>query len=69
MDNDERFLRRQIRSAVKSNKTKFISELPDQHVVMVEDEGVRRWRQGDMRGVDALKHALVFARATFKRKG
>jgi len=69
MNNDEKFLRDQIRLAIGNQKVKFFRELNEVQIHDICNAGVNRWAQGDMRGLDAVKFALRYAKDNYKTYG
>ena len=67
MTKDEEFLRKQIESAVKSHSARFMRELTEVKIADIVEAGVNRWRQGGMKGIDAVSFAINYARDTYKR--
>lgn len=69
MNSDEQFLRKQIELAISQQKIKYMRELNAVQIHDVCNAGVDRWKQGGMRGLDAVKFALKYARDVYKKTG
>lgn len=69
MNTDESFLRNQIRGAIGQQTVKFFRELNEVQIHDICNAGINRWQQGGMRGVDAVKFALKYARDNYKTTG
>lgn len=69
MNADEKFLRQQIELAIKQQTVKYMRELNEVQVHDVCNAGVDRWAQGGMRGIDAVKFAIKYARDNYKKTG
>lgn len=67
MAKDESFLRKQIENALGQQKVKYMRELNGVQVHDVCNAGVDKWKLGGMRGIDAVKFAIAYAKSTYKK--
>ncbi len=67
MDNDEKFLRKQIELALSNSAIKYLKELNEVQINDVCNAGVDKWKLGGMRGLDAVKFSIAYAKTTYKK--
>ena len=66
MDYEERFLRKEIFSALGKHKNRSIREMSYEKKELVADEGIRRWLMGGVSGKYVIDHAMKHAVSNFK---